>query len=81
MSINFFKDSGIELSLPKYKQGGMPPTVLWTYRVTNIFMNSLNALWFYKMAKGAIKVLSGKPKSAAKQKSDVTEAEDRNNRL
>ena len=56
----------------------MPPAMLWVYRVANILMNSLNAMWFYKMAKGALKVLAGQPKGPRRQKREVTEYEEQN---
>ena len=33
MSINFFRDTGVELSRPWHSQGGMSHAMLYTYRV------------------------------------------------
>ena len=46
--------SGAELAHPR--PGGVPPAVLWVIRCMNLIFNFLNALWFSKMLKGAIKV-------------------------
>ncbi len=61
MSINFWHVSGKELAHPT---SDLLPAVLWMYRLSCVSLNCLNAMWFYKMFKGAVKVLSG-PKSAA----------------
>ena len=75
MSINFFRDSQAELSQPHQKSGAMPHSMLWVYRVANVMMNSLNAMWFYKMAKGAIKVLTVSHKGAQHQGKQAAECE------
>ncbi|CAK0787821.1 hypothetical protein CVIRNUC_011043 [Coccomyxa viridis] len=62
MSIDFWRVSGRELAHPT---SSLLPAVLWFYRLSCISLNSLNAMWFYKMLKGAIKVLAG-PAGAAK---------------
>ena len=54
MSWDFWKVSGAELAHPR--PGGVPPAVLWVIRCMNLIFNFLNALWFSKMLKGAIKV-------------------------
>jgi hypothetical protein len=54
MSIDFWRVSGAELAHPR--PGGVPFTALWTIRVLNLVFNLLNALWFSKMLRGAIKV-------------------------
>ena len=56
MSIDFWRVSGRELAHPT---SDLLPAVLWFYRLSCLSLNSLNAMWFYKMLKGAIKVLSG----------------------
>ena len=56
MSIDFWRVSGRELAHPT---SSLLPAVLWFYRLSCISLNSLNAMWFYKMLKGAIKVLAG----------------------
>ena len=61
MSINFWHVSGKELAHPT---SDLLPAVLWMYRLSCVSLNCLNAMWFYKMFKGAVKVLSG-PKGAA----------------
>ena len=48
--------SGAELAHPR--PGGVPPAVLWVIRSMNLIFNFLNAFWFSKMLKGAIKVSS-----------------------
>lgn len=48
--------SGAELAHPR--PDGVPPAVLWVIRSMNLIFNFLNALWFSKMLKGAIKVSS-----------------------
>ncbi len=50
--------SGAELAHPR--PGGVPPAVLWVIRCMNLIFNFLNALWFSKMLKGAIKVSPSK---------------------
>ena len=54
MSWDFWRVSGAELAHPR--PGGVPPAVLWVIRCMNLIFNFLNALWFSKMLKGAIKV-------------------------
>ena len=56
MSWDFWRVSGAELAHPR--PGGVPPAVLWVIRCMNLIFNFLNALWFSKMLKGAIKVTS-----------------------
>ncbi len=56
MSIDFWRVSGRELAHPT---SDLLPAVLWFYRLSCLSLNSLNAMWFYKMLKGAIKVLAG----------------------
>ncbi|CAL5222723.1 g5127 [Coccomyxa viridis] len=56
MSWDFWRVSGAELAHPR--PDGVPPAVLWVIRCMNLIFNFLNALWFSKMLKGAIKVLS-----------------------
>ena len=38
---------------------GLQQTSACEAQVANVCMNSLNAMWFYKMAKGALRVLTG----------------------
>ncbi|KAK9804464.1 hypothetical protein WJX73_004397 [Symbiochloris irregularis] len=78
MSINFFKDSNVELS-HQQRPGDMPHAVIRGYLVVNVIMNGLNAMWFYKMAKGAVKVLARGPEGSNSQKREVTDYEERNN--
>ena len=56
MSIDFWRVSGRELAQPT---SDLLPAVLWFYRLSCLSLNSLNAMWFYKMLRGAIKVLAG----------------------
>ena len=56
MSIDFWRVSGRELAQPT---SDLLPAVLWFYRLSCLSLNSLNAVWFYKMLRGAIKVLAG----------------------
>lgn len=76
MSISFFRDTQPELS--QHRAGGMSPAMVWVYRVANVIMNSLNAMWFYKMAKGALKVLAVSSRGKGPHKREVTDYEERN---
>ena len=67
MSWDFWRVSGAELAHPR--PGGVPPAVLWVIRCMNLIFNFLNALWFSKMLKGAIKV--SPPEHSCVQKSAV----------
>lgn len=58
MSIDFWRVSGRELAHPT---SDLLPAVLWFYRLSCLSLNSLNAMWLYKMLKGAVKVLAGAP--------------------
>ncbi|CAL8472096.1 g11638 [Coccomyxa elongata] len=69
MSINFWHVSGKELAHPT---SDLLPAVLWMYRLSCVSLNCLNAMWFYKMAKGAVKVLSGPKGAADKVQGDAT---------
>ena len=60
MSADYWKVSGHELAAPR--PGGTWPAFLWMVRILNVFFNTLNAIWFSKMLRGAIKVLGPKPK-------------------
>ncbi len=53
MSIDFWRVSGAELAHPH--PGGVPAAALWLIRALNLVFNGLNALWFSKMLRGAIK--------------------------
>lgn len=57
-SYDFFKVTSRELAWPQV--GGISPHLIWLYRLANISLNMLNLFWFYKMAVGAVKLLSGK---------------------
>jgi hypothetical protein len=67
MSINFWRVSGAELAQPSSE---LLPAVLWMYRLSCISLNCLNAMWFWKMAKGAAKVLMGPKGSASAVRGD-----------
>ena len=58
MSIDFWRVSGAELANPH--PGGVPAAALWLIRALNLVFNGLNALWFSKMLRGAIKVRTGR---------------------
>lgn len=68
MSINFWRESGKELAQPT---SDLLPAVLWFYRLSCVSLNCLNAMWFWKMAKGAVKVLMGPKGSASKVQGDA----------
>ncbi len=53
MSVDFWRVSGAELARPT--PGGVPAAALWVIRAFNLVFNGLNALWFSKMLRGAIK--------------------------
>ena len=55
MSIDFWRVSGAELAHPHPHPGGVPAAALWLIRALNLVFNGLNALWFSKMLRGAIK--------------------------
>ena len=56
MSIDFWRVSGAELAHPH--PDGVPAAALWLIRALNLVFNGLNALWFSKMLRGAIKARS-----------------------
>ena len=56
MSVDFWRVSGAELARPT--PGGVPAAALWVIRGFNLVFNGLNALWFSKMLRGAIKARS-----------------------
>jgi hypothetical protein len=69
MLVNFFQTTEKELQDPKRSGNVMGPRMIWTYRVACVALTCLNAMWFYKMFKGALKVFttSAPPKEAAER--------------
>ena len=66
MLFDFFKSTGHELALPKLSGRVMPAYMIWIYRTACVTMTCLNATWFFKMARGAIKVLTATGKTVPK---------------
>jgi hypothetical protein len=61
-SVKFFQATQAELdgTSPARPGGGFSPAGVWGYRTANVALNALNALWFWKIASGAARLLSGK---------------------
>jgi hypothetical protein len=57
-SYQFFRATQAELDAPR--EGGFSPAGIWGYRIANVSLNALNALWFSKMATKAAQLLLGK---------------------
>lgn len=55
MSIDFMRTTAMELASPR--PGGISVPIIWLYRVANVILNTLNAVWAYKMVSGAAKLL------------------------
>ena len=65
-SVRFFQATQAELDTPR--PDGFSPAGIWGYRIANVSLNALNALWFYKMATKAAKLLlAGDGKGQKKQ--------------
>jgi len=60
MLVNFFRTTEKELQSPKSGGSVMGPPMIWTYRVACVALTCLNAMWFVKMFKGALKVFTSK---------------------
>lgn len=69
MLVNFFQTTEKELQSPKGGVNVMGPPMIWTYRVACVALTCLNAMWFYKMFKGALKVFTSgaSPKETAEK--------------
>jgi len=52
----FFKATQVELDHPR-PGGSFSPAGIWGYRIANVSLNALNALWFSKMAGKAVKLV------------------------
>jgi hypothetical protein len=63
--MEFWEVSGRELMAPALNriggQAGIPHTILWGIRLANCMFITLNTIWFYKMVKGALNLLGGRP--------------------
>lgn len=64
-SFKFFQATQAELDHPR--AGGFSPGGIWGYRIANVSLNALNAVWFYKMVTKAAKLVAGS--SSSKKKS------------
>ena len=64
-SVRFFQATQVELDHPR--PDGFSPAGIWGYRIANVSLNALNAVWFYKMATKAAKLLSGDTKGKKKK--------------
>lgn len=73
MLISFFRASGNELSNFKATKEAMSPIMLWVYRIACVALTCLNAMWFYKMLLGAIRVVA-KSKNASTVEQEITES-------
>jgi hypothetical protein len=61
LSLAFFRDTAEELRLAAQGRSDFAPSAMWTYRVANVALNALNAVWFYKIAsKAGAMILRGK---------------------
>jgi hypothetical protein len=56
-SYYFFNATQKELDTPR--EGGFSSAGIWGYRIANVSLNALNALWFWKMASKAARLLAG----------------------
>lgn len=59
-SVAFFRDTAEELALAAKGQSDFAPAAIYCYRVANVALNALNALWVSKIAKGAVALVFGK---------------------
>jgi hypothetical protein len=64
-SVRFFQATQAELDAPR--PDGFSPAGIWGYRIANVSLNALNALWFYKMATKAAKLVRGGGGGGAKK--------------
>ena len=58
MLVNFFKTTEKELQNSKGDGNAMGVSMIWIYRVACVTLTCLNAMWFIKMFKGALKVFT-----------------------
>jgi hypothetical protein len=61
LSLAFFRDTAEELRLAALGRSDFAPAAMWAYRVANVALNALNAVWFYKIAsKAGAMIFAGK---------------------
>lgn len=56
-SVRFFQATQAELDAPR--PGGFSAGGIWGYRIANVSLNALNAVWFSKMATKAAALVKG----------------------
>ena len=73
MLITFYIATGEELRAPRKLGPAISPLMLWIYRIACVTLTGLNAVWFYKMLLGAIRVV-GKSRNANAVEQEITES-------